>query len=264
MEMLGHRYNITAGLGALAAGTILSIPFGFGIALLPVLGYAAGTSIVALFVPGSRKFRDIVDKRKRDEARNATRQQLITEILNRVGDQHNLWSVYRRMCERRDSLKKIAEQRENALGEEDVDRLDDATVDFLGLWLGRIAISERSRAFGENELIRRIKAIESEIERCEDEADKRRLMKARSDLETLRKRRQEMGTRDAAAEAQMMTMADTFDEVYQRVMANPTSPEGLATELDGAVERMNVEEELDYILQDEVSAMLEPPKKQRA
>jgi hypothetical protein len=222
-EMLLHQYSVYGFLGTAAAATILSIPFGFAPALIPLLAYGAGTSIAALFVPGSRSFQDSVDRRKRNEAREAARAHLLAEIQKRVGRDHSYWSVYNRMLERRDALRRAADERENAITQDDVDRLDDATVDFIGLWLGRIAIHERNQAFSEAAIQKRIDQLSIDIEATEEGDNKRRLVKARSDLAGLVKRRQEMKTRDAAAEAAMLSMSDTFDEVYQRVMANPTS-----------------------------------------
>jgi hypothetical protein len=255
-EMLLHQYNLYGFLGTAAAATLISIPLGLGPALIPLLAYGASTTIAALFVPGSRKFQDSVDRRKRTEAREGARLHLIQEITKRVGRDHNYWGVYNRMLERRDALRRAASERENAITEDDVDRLDDATVDFLGLWLGRIAIHERNQAFSEKALEARIAQLDGDIEKTEDVDNKRRLVKARSDLAGLVKRRQEMRTRDAAAEAAMLSMSDTFDEVYQRVMANPTSQEAVQTELRSAVERLDIEEELDHVLYDEVEAML--------
>lgn len=256
MEMLKHRYSLYGGLGSLAAATALSIPFGFGIATLPVLGFAAATGIAALFIPGSNWWRYKVDRQKSVEQRETVRKYLLGEIRQRVEYDNRYWSVYHRMLERRDSLRRMAEARESALTQEEVDRLDDATVDFLGLWLGRIAIYERHQAFSADDLESRIEDIDAQLESISATADKRRLLKAKSDLQELLRRRDEMKTRDAAADAAMLSMSDTFDEVYQRLMANP-SREKVRVELDQAVERMNIEEELDYVLEEEVEAFLE-------
>lgn len=255
-EMLAHQYNIYGALGSAAAASVLAIPLGIGPALIPLLAYGAGTTIAALFVPGSPKFQEAVDRRKRLEAREGARAHLISEITKRVGNEHYNWPVYNRMIERRDALRRAAAVRENAITEQDVDRLDDATVDFLGLWLGRIAIQERNQAFSEPKLQARIDGLGVEIEATEQPENKRRLIKARSDLVGLVKRRQEMRTRDAAAEATMLSMSDTFDEVYQRVMANPTSEDVVQTELRSAVDRLDIEEELDHVLYGEVEALL--------
>ncbi|MEM9069683.1 MAG: hypothetical protein AAGE52_14320 [Myxococcota bacterium] len=255
-EMLLHKYNINSGLGSLAAGVVLSIPFG-GVGFLPVIAYGAGVAIASLFVPGSATFRANVDRRKMVEQREAARQHLIDEIEKRVGKDHAYWQVYGRMLERRDSLRKVAEQQETAVTQEDIDRLDDATVDYLGLWLARIAIHERSASFDERTLARRIADIDTQLETVGASSDKRRLLKAKKELENLIRRREEMKTREASMEATMLSMSDTFDEVFQRVMANPTSREEVAAELKVAVERMNAEEELDYILEDEIDGLLE-------
>ncbi|MCC7536459.1 MAG: hypothetical protein IT379_09605 [Deltaproteobacteria bacterium] len=261
MEMLAHRYNLYGLLGAVGAGAALSIPFGLGLAFVPLLGYLATTSIAALFVPGSASFRRKVDERRRKEARDGVRNHLLTEIRKRVGNEHGLWGVYHRMLERRDALARLAQQSESAIQPEEVEQLDDSTIDFLGLWLGRIAIGERDKAFSEQELKGRIHDLERDLKTLEDAADRKRLLKAKTDLEGLVKRRQEMRSRDRAAEAAMMSMSDAFDELYQRVMANPTSRDAVAGELRSAVERLNVEEELDTVLFDEVEAMLkEPPQ----
>lgn len=255
-EMLLHQYSVYGLLGSITAGAVLSIPFGLGPALIPLIAYGAGTSVAALFVPGSRAFQDSVDRKRKSDAREAARQHLLDEIRKRVGDQHYYWGGYRRMLERRDSLRRAAEVSENAITQDDVDRLDDATVDFLGLWLGRCAIAERNRSVSDSALQARIDSLQSEIDATSHSENKRRLQKAKADLDRLMMRRAEMRTRDAAAEAAMLSMTDAFDEVYQRVMANPTSQDVVRTELRAAVQRLDIEEELDHVLFDEVEAML--------
>ncbi len=254
-EMLAHRYHVYGLLSSLALASFLSIPLGFAPALIPILGYAAATSIAALFIPGSRPFREWVDEQKRNAAREATRNHLIKEITGRVGGEHSFWGMYARILDRRDALRKVAAT-DSVITPAEVERLDDATVDFLGLWLGRVAITERDRAIDARALTQRIAMLDEQIGQTEDSEDKRRLMKAKSDLERLVRRRSEMRSRDAAAEATMLAMVDTFDEVYQRVMTSPAQGESGRAELRVAVERLDVEEELDHVLYDEVEALL--------
>ena len=255
-EMLLHKYNINSGLAAVAAGTILSIPFGFGVGLIPVVLYGAGVSVASLFVPGSSRFRESVDKRRTQKQREAARTHLLAEIRKRVGVDHSYWGIYERLISRRNSLRKIAKQADTALSQEDVDRLDDSTVDFLGLWLARIVVHDRAQAVQPHKLKARIGDIESKLEAVESDADRRRLIKAKGELESLIKRHQEMMTRETAMEASMLSMADTFDELYQRVMADPTSREQVAVQVRVAVDRMDAEEELDYMLDEDVEALL--------
>lgn len=255
-EMLKHRYNVNTGLGAAAASALMLIPFG-GLGMIPLLAYGTGAIIAGLVVPDSKKFRNAVDLRIERENRDATRDHLIEKITEKAGANHPYWSTYQRMLERRDSLAELAQDAEAAFELEDIGGLDDATVDYLGLWLARIAVHERGEAIDEKTLKQRIKAIDNQLEGVEDSASKRRLLKAKSELENLVRRRQIMLTREAAMEASMLSMADAFDEVYQRVISNPSARDQVAAELKVAVERMNAEEELEHVLEDEIEALLE-------
>ena len=252
VEMLSHRANLYSFLTSVAAGTFLSIPFGLGPALIPLVAYVAGASLAALFVPGSKAFQAWADRKKSAEARETAREHLLDELRRKVDLQHPQWDTYVRMLERCAVLERMAKTSESAITREEVEKLKDATIDFLGLWLGCIAISERRGALPYQEIQNRIAIVENELARVEQEEDRRRLLKARTDLEGLIRRHQEMQTRAAASEAAMMSIADTFDEVYQRVIANPN---GRDEDLRVAIERMNTEEELDQVLHDEVEAM---------
>ncbi len=255
-QMWVHRYNVNSGLGAVAASLALTIPFG-GLGFLPLIAYGAGAAIASLVIPDSRKFRESVDQRIAREARESARAHLIEKITEKVGPAHPYWATYERMIERRDSLAALADDADTALQMNDIGGLDDATVDYLGLWLARIAVHERAEAVDERTLRGRIAAIDTQLEKTSGSADKRRLQKAKGELEHLVKRRQEMRTREASMEASMLSMADAFDEVYQRVISNPSAREQVAAELKVAVERMNAEEELEYELEAEFDALLE-------
>ena len=49
-EMLASQGNLYAGLSSMAAAALLSIPFGFGIAALPLIAFAAG-ELIAAYAP---------------------------------------------------------------------------------------------------------------------------------------------------------------------------------------------------------------------
>lgn len=258
LEFLLHPWNWYAALSSVATGAILSIPYGWGAGAVPLVAYGASAVVAGLFVPDSKPFREWVDRVRTDEARAKARKHLIDEIVRKVDSNHPLWETYARLNERLESLRKLTESNDTALSRDEIIRLDDATVDFLGLWLGRIAMAERNKALSEKEIAQRIQNVDKQIEVAEDPTDKRRLIKAKDDLEELARRRQEMKTREASAEAAMMSIADTFDEVFQRVTANPNERDA---ELRGAVDRMNIEEEIDYVLNDEVAEFLGEKKR---
>lgn len=258
-EMLTHPNSVYGLLGTLTLAAILSIPLGIGIALIPILFFGAFESIAALFIPSSPIFREMINRRKRAERREKVRSHLVEEIERRESDGQFHWRAYHRMRERIESLNEFADARKAALSAHDVERLDDATVDYLGLWLGWLVLAERWQGTDEEGLQRRINAIDVQLEKVSG-LEAKRLSKAKEDLERILKRRESMWGRATEIEAKMLAMSDTLEEVYQRVMLNPHS--GDATEqLQEAVERMKVEEEIDYAVDSELEALLGNKKK---
>ncbi|MED5372137.1 MAG: hypothetical protein VX899_14055 [Myxococcota bacterium] len=263
-EMITSQASIGSVLGALSVGALLSIPLGLGVGAIPILLALSGNAIAALFVPSSPVFRAKVNRRKRNQRREAAREHLQTQINQRVKPDDPNWATYHRMQERLDSLTAMATNRDTALTETMVQRLNDSTVDFLGLWLAWLTMRERWESVDERTLKRRIRQIEMELEKGETSGvDTHHLRKAKADLQGVLDRRQSLWSRATSVEAAMLAMADTFEEVYQRVMANPNAKE-VGAELNAAVERMRVEEQLDLAVDRELSDMLDPKKRAAA
>jgi hypothetical protein len=251
-EMLTHQLSLYGLLGSLALGTLLAFPYGFGVAAIPVLCFAACEAIAALFVPSSSFFRNQIDRKKRQERREQARAHLLHEIRRRVAEDP-LWELYHSLCERLVSLRQIARNRKTSLTESDVERLDDATVDFLGLWLGRLTMMERLETIDESDLKAKLKAVSAQLEAIEAHANRRHLEQAKADLERILTRRERLLARQAAVEAATLALADAFDELYQAVMTNPTSGD-IGRQLQESVERLHIEEDLDLDLEDNFEA----------
>ncbi|MEQ8276242.1 MAG: hypothetical protein RMA76_24755 [Deltaproteobacteria bacterium] len=262
-EMLLHPNNGYAAAAALVGGAVLSIPFGLGVGLIPVIAFGAGEAIASLFIPSSPKFREKVDKKFRSRGREEVRNHLIQEIQTRVGfESEDMWATYRRMRDRITSLQAMAAKHETQLSDRDVEALDDATVKWLGYWLANLTMADRRNMIDETTLQSRVADIARQIEKASSRSERVRLEKTRNDLEALIKRRTTLRTRQTEVETTMLTMADSLEEVYQQVVANPTAPE-VGTQLREAAERMRVEEALDHAIEDELDAMLRPqPAKQ--
>jgi hypothetical protein len=251
-EMVLSQTSAMGLLGSLTAGAILSIPLGLGIGVLPLLAYGAAQSIATMFIPSSPVFRERVMRRKRSEKRTATRAHLLEELEARSTEAAPQWQTYGRMRDRLRSLEKLAESRGTGLGYRDVERLDDATVDYLGLWLGWIVMGDRYNSTDEVDLERKLEHIREELELDDlGGVERNRLEKARQDLQGILERRRSLWARATGLEAAMLAMADTFEEVFQRVVANPASGD-VSAELSQAVERMRVEEALDLAVDDEL------------
>ena len=137
-EVLTSQTNLYAGLGSLALGVVLSIPFGFGIGALPLIAFAAGDILAALHIPSLPTFRDKVDRRWRARSRQASREQLMLEIQKRAGKRAlpaATLRTYQRMYERVQSLYQRAETGHGRLAYRDVEQLDDVSLEYLALWL---------------------------------------------------------------------------------------------------------------------------------
>jgi hypothetical protein len=253
-EMLVHPTNVSSFFGALALGAILSIPFGLGVGMLPLIAFAAGEGIASLFVPSSPTFRANVDKKKRAEAREKSRMYLIGEISRRVLSSDDGWQQYRRIREKIDSLTDVARHRKTSLTEADVERLDDTSLNFLGLWLAKLVIKERRASIDIDELAEKIADIDVKLESADAGDERRRLAKARDDLERILGRRKSLDTRATSVDAAMLSMIDTFEEVYQQIATAPTSNE-VTKHLEQAVERLTLEEGLDLAVEEELGEL---------
>jgi hypothetical protein len=251
------------GFAAVASGALLSIPYGLGVGALPLLAYGAGEAIAALFVPSSKAFREKVDARHRRERREAARAQLVSQIEARATaelppalrqESARLWDTYRRMNERIRALEDVARRPGASLGAADIERMEDATVTFLGLWMTRLLLHERQASLPDREIAERLTRVDAQLEAASSASERRTLEKAREDLERLLAARKDLRSREASVDAAMLSMADAFEEVFQKIVTRPDAP-GAATQLNEAVERMRLEEGLDLALEEELGEL---------
>lgn len=244
-EMLKSQTNVYAFLTSLAAGAALSIPFGPGLALVPLVAFAAGEALAALYVPSMPGFRAKVDKRWRDRARQAARWQLLDEIRKRTEGRRTHYGsldAYNRMVERVQSLYRFAGQHSGRLSLRDVERLDDSTLDYLGIWLSALVIDDRASAVNLEEITRRIRELDRDIQA--GGADVRPLEKARADYLGLQARHRRMINRKRSIEAAMLSMPDQVEEIYQSIVSAPTSS-GLDSRLEESIARLSLEEDIE-------------------
>jgi hypothetical protein len=259
-EMVTSPTSVYGLLGAVTAAAVLSIPLGFGVAALPLLAYGAAEGIASLFIPSSPIFREKINRRKRKERRERARQHLMQQIGGRAHPEDARWKAYYRMCDRLDSVRKIARNRSNSLSDRDVEALDDATVDFLSLWLAMLVMHDRRQSIDERSLRTRLKDIDEQLEESDTPVERQRLKRAKADLDRLIARRRDLRARITAVETSLLTRPDTFEEVYQRLIANPNASD-VSAQLHEAVDRMRVEEELDLAVEDELAGLFQPSDK---
>lgn len=253
--MLTTPLNINLLLATLAGSTFLSIPYGAPGAILPLLAFAAGEAIAAMFIPASSTFRAKVDRKLKLKRREAAVLHLRGEIARRCTDHDPRWNIYRNLQERVRSLREMGSHRRSALSEKDLERIEDAGIDFLGLWLAELSMGERQDAVDERDLERRVADISNRLEKGAE--DERSLRKARADLEELLLRHRRLASRKAAVEAAALALPDAVEEIYQAIITNSAATEG-SQRLTEAIERLRLEEELESSYGAEIRELAQP------
>ncbi len=253
-EMLLSEGNLYAMLGTVATSVLLSIPYGLGAALVPLIGFAAGEAIAAMFIPFSESFRARIDKKYRLQVRETTRKHLLEEIEQREQRDEHAWGnygsldAYQRMRMRVASLYKIAQDHRTQLSLSDVEKLDDATLDYLCMWLAALVIEERARAVSLDDVEERLQAIERNLSEAKPGTDQMQLQKARNEYLSLITRHRRMLSRKMAIEALMLSMPDQMDEIYQTIVTAPTAAD-VDSKLAESIAKLGLEEELEAELE---------------
>ncbi|TDR47571.1 hypothetical protein DFR29_102231 [Tahibacter aquaticus] len=253
--MLTTPLNVNLFLATLASSTFLSIPYGAPGAILPLLAFAAGEAIAAMFVPSSSTFRAKVDLKLKLKRREAAAMHLRGEIARRCTEHDPRWDIYRNLQERVRSLREMGSHRRSALSEKDLERIEDTGIDFLGLWLAELSMEERQDSVKERDVERRIAEITARIEKGAE--DERSLRKARSDLEELLLRHRRLASRKSAVEAALLSLPDAVEEIYQAIITNSAAAEG-GVRLTEAIERLRLEEELESSYGAEIEKLVQP------
>jgi hypothetical protein len=258
MEWLTSQGNLYAALGATAMAAVLSIPFGFGIGSLPLIAFAAGELIAGMYLPASITFREKIDRRYRQKARDAARAHLFDEINRRLRGRNRIdrtFDTYGRMLQRIESLYRLAEEHRTQLTMREVEKLDDASLDFLYAKLALLVIEDRAASVDLGEIDTRVHGIDRELATRHPGMDIKQLAKARNDYLTLAARHRRMLSRRTALEAAMLSIPDQMEEIYQTIITAPTSQE-IGAKLSEAVDNLRLKEEIETELAGEMQALI--------
>ena len=249
-EMLLSNGNMVAALGSVAAGVLLSLPYGFAAGLLPIIGFAAGETIAAMFIPYSENFRARVDKKYREQVREATRSHLLDEIEKRDQRIKGAGSLesYQRMLDRVASLYRVANDSRTRLSLRDVEKLDDATLDYLRMRLAALIIEERARAVVLKDVEARLQIIERDLVESRPGSEQVQLQKARTEYLSLITRHRRMLSRKMGIEAAILSMPDQMDEIYQTIVTAPTGVD-VDSKLAESIAKLGLEEDLEAELE---------------
>jgi len=239
---LKHPTNRTAMLTAAALAVLASIPLGLsGLALVGIL--ALGTEVLAaLTVPSLPSFRAAVDRAQRFEARNQRKAQLIADI-RQLGDSRVL-STYQHMWTRVQALYQTVQQKRTSLSQQDVEKLEDMTLDYLGLCAVNLSLKQRKDNASAEAAERGMATVQAQLKRAElpdDEA--RQLRTALAQYEDTLQRSRRLAVRRSALEATLVALPEKLEEVYQLAITSPYSTD-MGSKLEESLSRLRIAEEV--------------------
>lgn len=239
---LRHPYNRLALLATGCAAIFASIPFGWeGLALVAVVGLGT-EALAALGIPELPPFRAWAEREHHRTLRAERRLRLLAELADH-GDTKALAS-YEQMYRRVQALYQTAGDNRTALAREDVEKLEDLTVDFLGLSCVSQSLRQRKDAPSEESVIQRIAALQVQLQNPALAADEeRQLRSALAEYTELMHRARRLAVRRSALEAMLMAMPDKMEEVYQLVITAPYSSE-MGNKLEESLARLRIAEEV--------------------
>jgi hypothetical protein len=247
---LKHPNNRVALLAAGVVGIFASIPLGWaGLALVGVV--ALGSEILAaLAIPSLPSFRDSVDREQHQQARAQRRLALLAEISN-YGDTRAL-DTYQHMASRVQALYQTADDSRTTLSRADVDKLEDLTVDYLGLCAVNLSLKQRRDSASEDTVVKRIASVQVQLQNTTlPEDEQRQLRSALAEYSEVLQRSRRLAARRSALEATLISLPDKMEEVYQLVITSPYSSE-MGSKLEESLSRLRIAEE--------VSAEFETPE----
>jgi hypothetical protein len=248
-ELLFSQRNVLSVLLGTALAIALSFPFGAKGFVLPMIGIATLESLALLFIPGLPGFRKSVDLRLRAEKQEELIQQLRRQIDDAVSQAHANWSVFERLRERARTLQELHAVRSDcSVGERDVERVADASVQFLANWLIAINIEARLKTLNRKDLESRRSEISG---RLEEDPGNSSLKRALSDIEALLERRERLINRRAAVEAGLLALPDAVEEIMNAALTS-SGADDASQRLQDAVNRLHEEEEAEAIVEEEL------------
>jgi hypothetical protein len=239
---LRHPTNRVALLAAAVVGIFASIPLGWaGLAAVGVV--ALGTEILAaLAIPSLPSFQALVDRAQHQQMRAERRLQLLTEISNH-GDTRAL-DTYQHMASRVQALYRTADDKRSTLTRADVDKLEDLTIDYLGLSAVNLSLKQRKDNASEDLAAKRISSIQAQLQNTAlPDDEQRQLRNALNEYTEVLQRSRRLAARRSALEATLISLPDKMEEVYQLVITSPYSSD-MGGKLEESLSRLRIAEEV--------------------
>ena len=211
------------------------------LALVGVVGAGLET-LAALLIPSLPSFRAGVDRAQRHQRREQRRLQLLSEI-SQHGDTAAL-ATYQHMLGRVHALYQTAGDSRTTLTRDDVEKLEDLTVDYLGLCAVNLSLKQRKDHASDELAAKRIASLQAQLQgKGLPEDEERQLRSALAEYTEVMNRSRRLALRRSALEASLISMPDKMEEVYQLVITSPYSSD-MGSKLEESLSRLRLAEEV--------------------
>ncbi len=243
--MITHPTNVTTATAFTAAAMFASFPWGIAGLAVPLIVFATGEAIASLFIPSHPLFKQFVDNKYKTQEREAIREHLIQELLKRnAKKEQGLMRVYNQIMERVNALYKVANDSSSKISIRDAARIEDASIDYLSLWLASIVMDERSKIVDIDDINERVANIDKTLKNDISNNSRNQLEKAKKEYQAILFRHKNMYTKKISLEATMTSLPDQIEEIYQMVLASPYSS-SMESKLSDSLAKLNLEEALE-------------------
>jgi hypothetical protein len=148
------------------------------------------------------------------------------------------------MASRVQALYQTADDKRSTLTRADVDKLEDHTIDYLGLCAVNLSLKQRKDNASDDTVTKRISSIQAQLQNMVlPEDEQRQLRSALTEYTEVQQRSRRLAARRSALEATLISLPDKMEEVYQLVITSPYSTE-MGSKLEDSLSRLRIAEEV--------------------
>lgn len=258
-EFVTSQSALMGFVGSIGVGALLSVALTPGFALIPPLLFLSGGAVASMFIPTSVLYQEHIRSQKRKEKYERIENELIAVLKEKSPNAEDKWMQYWKLKEQWETMKKWSKQG-GSLAEYEIASFESSILNYLQMWCSLESMKASSAAIDLYALERKIESIDDEISKASDVISQKQLLQAQLEYKKIVARHQDLKTRTIAMEAKMVSLVHGFEEIYQRLISGQLSS---STDIQDALKRLRIEEELDMAVDLELSSINTPVSKKK-
>ena len=258
-EFVTSQSSLMGFVGSIGVGALLSVAITPGFALIPPLLFLSGGAVASMFIPTSVLYQEHIRSKKRKEKYERIEKEMITILREKSPNAEEKWMQYWKLKEQWETMKKWSKQG-GALAEYEINSFENSILSYLQMWCSLESMKESSATIDVYSIERKIESIDDEISKAQGVMSQKQLKQAQMEYKKILSRHQDLKTRTIAIEAKMVSLVHGFEEIYQRLISGQLSS---STDIQDALKRLRIEEELDMAVDFELNDLSQPVSKKK-